>query len=363
MVAFLMAAGFVAGGCDNGGAEGEEMVLAEAAGETLTAGEMTSILANAQVPPNPQVYSSIARLWGIYAGFQEVFVENPTLEGLKIEPYINLQRNQEALNALREQMVRVDTTVTEEKIQAEYEQLAQQMPEGALPPISELRPQLEQAVRQSAQREAEVAYVEGVKSAWNFNITERAAGAATTLLEDPEAGTVPDSLTVATFRDSAFTAGDLREMFSVLPEPQRQQILEQPDGVESFVEQILEAQLLVRVAESEGIVSEAEPDEARRDFIREIRSQIEEAGISLDNAEGDSDIIELMRGIASQQSPPLDLGPLAEVVKKQHPVTVHEEAIQRYASVRQEEAPATQPRPEDRPSGQGVMPLPEAGGQ
>lgn len=119
-IAALAALGILAG-CDAGPRVGPE-VLATAAGNQLLVEEAAQLLSGQQeLPAQPDVVEALADLWIDYTLLATQATEDSTLAGVDISPLVRLQEEQEVVFRLREQVIDVDTTVTEEELLAAFE--------------------------------------------------------------------------------------------------------------------------------------------------------------------------------------------------------------------------------------------------
>lgn len=121
--AILAAAPLVLAGC---GSFGNAMtahtdVVAEAAGKELKVDEAARLLAsNPQIPATPEVVQELANMWVDYTLLATAAAEDTSLAVLDMEKLIAPQREQLVMMRLREQVIRPDTTFTEQEIQQRW---------------------------------------------------------------------------------------------------------------------------------------------------------------------------------------------------------------------------------------------------
>lgn len=110
--------------CDTGGRMGPD-VLATAAGHQLSVEEAAQLLADQQeLPAQAEVVEALADLWIDYILLASAASRDASLGGVDISPLVRLQEEQEVVFRLREAVIQVDTTVTDEELQAAFEREA-----------------------------------------------------------------------------------------------------------------------------------------------------------------------------------------------------------------------------------------------
>lgn len=98
-------------------------VVARAAGHELTVQETGNLMAvNPQLPLQAEVVDAIANLWVDYTLLATAAAEDPELTGLDLDALVRPSLEQEIVFKLRDQVIQVDTTLTDEQLRALYEQ-------------------------------------------------------------------------------------------------------------------------------------------------------------------------------------------------------------------------------------------------
>lgn len=97
-------------------------VLARAAGIDFTAEEAAELLApQAQLPAQPVVVDALANLWVDYFLLARTTALDSTLANLDLSPLIRVNVDQELVLTLREEVIQVDTTFSEEEVRQIFE--------------------------------------------------------------------------------------------------------------------------------------------------------------------------------------------------------------------------------------------------
>lgn len=110
------------GACEGSGRAPSPDTLARAGGVEFTAEAAAEILApQAQLPNQPQVVEALANLWVDYFLLARVAAEDTTLGTLDVSSLVEQSVNQELVLRLRDQVVQVDTTISDEELQSVYE--------------------------------------------------------------------------------------------------------------------------------------------------------------------------------------------------------------------------------------------------
>lgn len=113
----------VLGACQ--GSEGRapsQNTVARAGGAEFTAEAAAEILApQAQLPNQPQVVEALANLWVDYFLLAKVAAQDTTLATLDVSSLVEQSVNQELVLRLRDQVIQVDTVISEEELQGLYE--------------------------------------------------------------------------------------------------------------------------------------------------------------------------------------------------------------------------------------------------
>jgi len=118
------------GACDGPGGGSDGTVLARAGGAELTARATAEILApQPQLPAQPEVVRALADLWVQYVLLARSAAEDSTLANLDLTPLVQRQVDGELLSQLRDRVIQVDTVITDEELQARYEE---ELPGGSV---------------------------------------------------------------------------------------------------------------------------------------------------------------------------------------------------------------------------------------
>lgn len=107
------------GGCDTGaGSAGEEGgIVARAGDNVLTVEEAAELLrSQPQLPAEENVVRSMADLWLDYTLLAQASAEDSTLSQLDVGPVIQRQLEQRMVMDLRDSVIQVDTTLTDEEL-------------------------------------------------------------------------------------------------------------------------------------------------------------------------------------------------------------------------------------------------------
>jgi hypothetical protein len=97
-------------------------VLARAAGHELTAETAVELLAPHQhIPAQAEVVDAVANLWVDYMLLATAVARDTSLEGVNLDPLLRPYMEQEVVYRLREQVIQVDTAITDEQLREQYE--------------------------------------------------------------------------------------------------------------------------------------------------------------------------------------------------------------------------------------------------
>ncbi len=107
-------------GCDStGGSSGDR--LAAAGDHVLTIESAAELIARqAQVPNRAEVIEAVAELWIDYALLAQAAMEDPTLQNVDVSQLVQIQVDQETAIRLRESVVQVDTSVSDQEVEEFY---------------------------------------------------------------------------------------------------------------------------------------------------------------------------------------------------------------------------------------------------
>jgi hypothetical protein len=98
-------------------------VLARAAGHEFTVEQATDLLAPAtRIPAQTDVVDAVANLWIDYILLATAAVQDSTLESLNLDAIVEPFFNQQLVFKLRDQVIQVDTAISEEELRRIYEQ-------------------------------------------------------------------------------------------------------------------------------------------------------------------------------------------------------------------------------------------------
>jgi parvulin-like peptidyl-prolyl isomerase len=132
-------------------------VLARAAGHELTVDQATNLLAPAtRIPAQPDVVDAVANLWIDYVLLATAAAQDSTLGNINLDPIIEPYFNQQLVFRLRDEVIQVDTAISEQELRRLFEE----SPVGAevrarhilfrMPP--DASPQVRQEVEQRAEQ-------------------------------------------------------------------------------------------------------------------------------------------------------------------------------------------------------------------
>src|SRR5687768_9428610 len=98
-------------------------VLARAAGHELKVDKAAAmILANPQIPAQPDVAIAVANLWVDYMLLAAAAQQDSTLRNLKLDVVLQPIMDQEAIVQLRDQVIKVDTIFTDEELKKLFQE-------------------------------------------------------------------------------------------------------------------------------------------------------------------------------------------------------------------------------------------------
>jgi hypothetical protein len=110
------------GACEGTGGPPSPDTVAEAAGVSFSVQAAAEILApHAQLPNQAQVVEALANLWVDYFLLAKVAAEDTTLASLDVNSLVEQNVNQEMVLQLRDQVIQVDTALSDEEVQEAYE--------------------------------------------------------------------------------------------------------------------------------------------------------------------------------------------------------------------------------------------------
>jgi hypothetical protein len=110
------------GSCDRPGSGTSGEVVARAAGFQFTSETAAQILApHVQLPNQPEVVEALANLWVDYFLLARAAARDTTLQILDMSPILDRQIEQELVLSLRDQVIQVDTAISDHELQELYE--------------------------------------------------------------------------------------------------------------------------------------------------------------------------------------------------------------------------------------------------
>lgn len=127
-------------------------VLARAAGHELSVERAAGLLApHRQIPAQVEVVDAVANLWVDYVLLATAASQDATLANVDLELFLTPIVNQEVVWKLRQQVISVDTTFTDEELRAEYERTQPGVEVRARHILLRLPPDASPALRDSVQ--------------------------------------------------------------------------------------------------------------------------------------------------------------------------------------------------------------------
>jgi len=124
VASIVLTASVVVGACDGFGQAmtAHTDVVARAAGHELTVDEAAGLLRlNPRLPAQPEVVDALANLWVDYILLAKAAYEDSTLRSVDITPLIQPEIDQAIVLKLRDQVIQVDTALTDDQLRALYE--------------------------------------------------------------------------------------------------------------------------------------------------------------------------------------------------------------------------------------------------
>ncbi|MGH7482549.1 MAG: peptidylprolyl isomerase [Longimicrobiales bacterium] len=112
-------------GCDafSDAMTAHENLVARAAGHEFQIDEAAALLAqNARLPADPAVVEAVANLWVDYVLLASAASEDSTLGSIELAPIIEPELEQRMVFQLRDRVVQIDTTVSEDELRRLFEQ-------------------------------------------------------------------------------------------------------------------------------------------------------------------------------------------------------------------------------------------------
>lgn len=98
-------------------------VLARAAGHELTVEKAASLLApQARIPAQPEVVNVVADLWVDYTLLATAATQDSTLQQVNLDPLVRPYLDQQMVLKLRDQVIKVDSSMSDEELRKEWEQ-------------------------------------------------------------------------------------------------------------------------------------------------------------------------------------------------------------------------------------------------
>jgi len=110
------------GACESSDRPSGENVVAQAAGFEFTAKAAAEILApQPQLPNQPEVVEALADLWVQYYLLARAAAEDTTLANIDVDPLVKRQVEGELVFQLREQLIGIDTIISDEELRTRYD--------------------------------------------------------------------------------------------------------------------------------------------------------------------------------------------------------------------------------------------------
>lgn len=126
----IPALALILGSCDRPGTAPAGELVARAAGFQLTSETVAQILApQVQLPNQPEVVEALANLWVDYFLLARTVARDTTLQNLDMSPLIDRQLEQELVISLRDDVIQVDTAISDTELRELYEA---QLPGGRI---------------------------------------------------------------------------------------------------------------------------------------------------------------------------------------------------------------------------------------
>lgn len=98
-------------------------ILARAAGHELTVDQASSMIApHTQIPNRPEVVEAVANLWVDYTLLATAAAQDSLLRQVNVDVWLRPMMEQQAVHRLRDQVIQVDTTISDDELRAQYEQ-------------------------------------------------------------------------------------------------------------------------------------------------------------------------------------------------------------------------------------------------
>lgn len=98
-------------------------VLARAAGHELAVDQAASLIApHTGIPAQPQVVEAIANLWVDYTLLATAAAQDSLLRNVDVDLYLRPMLDQQAVLRLRDEVIEVDTVISDDQLLAQYEE-------------------------------------------------------------------------------------------------------------------------------------------------------------------------------------------------------------------------------------------------
>lgn len=97
-------------------------VLARAAGHELSVEQAAGLIApHDRIPAQPQVVDAVANLWVDYTLLATAAAQDSTLSNVNIDAWLRPAMEQQAVNRLRDEVIQVDSMLSDEQLRAEFD--------------------------------------------------------------------------------------------------------------------------------------------------------------------------------------------------------------------------------------------------
>jgi hypothetical protein len=122
--ALLGAVAFATPACDNfaQAVTSHTDVLARAAGHELTVEQAAALVApHERIPAQPNVVDAVANLWVDYTLLATAVSRDSTLRNVNVDLFLRGPMQQQMVNKLRDDVIKVDSVISDEELRAEWE--------------------------------------------------------------------------------------------------------------------------------------------------------------------------------------------------------------------------------------------------
>lgn len=205
----LAAMAVVVAACDSfGRAVGSHAdTVARAAGHELTVDQVAAMVApHAQVPAQKEVVEALANLWVDYTLLATAAAQDSNLTTIDMDPLLKSDMEQEMVFKLRDKVITVDTTISDEELQKKYNDDQYGLQVRARHILLRLMPDATNEARDSVAKLAEE-LDQRAKSGEDFALLARAFSEDGSAQQGGDLGFFGRGQMVAPFEDAAFKLG------------------------------------------------------------------------------------------------------------------------------------------------------------